>query len=207
MRVESIQIGQVQDLEDWVTATYKYTVPGPVHVHALGLTGDEVADRKNHGGPDKAILAYAAAHYPRWRHDLANPDWQPGGLGENLTISDLDETNVCVGDTWQVGATLTVQVSQPRQPCWKQSKRWGIKDLVVQILQTGRTGWYLRVLTEGPVSPGDPLTLLARPHPAWTIAQANHIMHVDKANVEAARQLAALPELSASWQRDLARRF
>ncbi|MCX6605075.1 MAG: MOSC domain-containing protein [Acidobacteria bacterium] len=207
MRLESVQIGQAQDYGDWVTATYKYQIEGPVFVEAMGLNGDEVADHKNHGGPDKAVLAYAAAHYSHWRQETQNSDWTGGAMGENLTIAGLDESTVCVGDTWQIGPTVVVQVSQPRQPCWKQAKRWGIKDLVVRILDTGRTGWYLRVLTEGAISPGDELTLLARPHPDWTIARANQVMHFDKTNPGLARALAALPELSASWQRDLARRF
>ena len=207
MRLESLQIGQAQDYGDWVTATYKYQIEGPVLVGTLGLNGDEVADHKNHGGPDKAVLAYSAAHYPHWRQETRNSDWTGGAMGENLTIAGLDESNVCVGDTWQIGPQVVVQVSQPRQPCWKQAKRWGIQDLVVQILATGRTGWYLRVSTEGAISPGDELTLLARPHPDWTIARANQVMHFDKTNPDLARALAAVPELSASWQRDLARRF
>lgn len=207
MRLESLQIGQAQDYGDWVTATYKYQIEGPVLVGTLGLNGDEVADHKNHGGLDKAVLAYSAAHYPHWRQETRNTDWTGGGMGENLTITGLDESNVCVGDTWQIGPHVVVQVSQPRQPCWKQAKRWGIQDLVVQILATGRTGWYLRVSTEGAISPGDELTLIARPHPDWTIARANQVMHFDKTNPDLARALAALPELSASWQRDLARRF
>jgi len=207
MRLESLQIGQAQDYGDWVTATYKYQIEGPVFVGTLGLNGDEVADHKNHGGPDKAVLAYSAAHYPHWRQETRNSDWTGGAMGENLTIAGLDESNVCVGDAWQIGPHVVVQVSQPRQPCWKQAKRWGIQDLVVQILETGRTGWYLRVLTEGAISPGDELTLIARPHPDWTIARANQVMHFDKTNPDLARALAALPELSASWQRDLARRF
>ncbi len=207
MHLESVQIGQAQDYGDWVTATYKYPIKGPVLVGTLGLNGDEVADHKNHGGLDKAVLAYSAGHYPRWRQETQNRDWTGGGMGENLTIIGLDESNVCVGDTWRIGAQVVVQVSQPRQPCWKQAKRWGIKDLVVRILDTGRTGWYLRVLSEGAISPGDELTLVARPHPDWTVARANQVMHFDRTDPDLARSLASLPELSGSWRRDLARRF
>ena len=207
MRVESVQIGQVQDLGDWITATYKYPVAGPVFVHALGLTGDASADRKNHGGVDKAVLAAAASQVPLWRQETGKPDWAAGALGENLSLAGLDESTVCVGDTWQVGETLTLQISQPRQPCWKQAKRWEIKDLVVRILETGRTGWYFRVLAEGPVAPGDALGLLARPHPEWTVARANQVMHFDKTNGALAQAPAALPELSASWKHELGRRF
>ena len=207
MRVESVQIGQVQDLGDWTTATYKYQVPGPVFVHSLGLAGDEFANTKNHGGIDKAVLAGSAAQYPLWRQETGNPDWTGGALGENLTILGLDEATVCVGDTWRFGETLTLQISQPRQPCWKQAKRWGIKDLVVQMIETGRTGWYHRVLTEGPVSPGDEVSLLTRPHPDWTVARANQVMHAEKSNAALAQALCGLAELSASWKHELGRRF
>lgn len=207
MQVESVQIGQVQDLGDWITATYKYQVAGPVMVHALGLTGDEFANTKNHGGVDKAVLAGAAAQYPLWRQETGNPDWSGGALGENLTLIGLDEPIVCVGDSWRVGETLVLQISQPRQPCWKQAKRWGIPDLVVQMIETGRTGWYYRVLREGAVSPGDKLSLLARPHPGWTVARANEVMHGNKSDAALARALCELPELSASWKHELARRF
>jgi MOSC domain-containing protein YiiM len=207
MRVDSVQTGKVQDLGDWTTATYKYPVAGPVFLHRLGVTGDEFANTKNHGGVDKAVLAAAAGQYPLWRQETGNPDWSGGALGENLTIAELDETVVCVGDTWRIGETLTLEISQPRQPCWKQAKRWGIPDLVVRMIETGRTGWYHRVLVEGPAAAGDALTLLARPHPAWTVARANHVMHAEKTNADAARALWELPELSASWKHELARRF
>lgn len=207
MRVESVQIGQVHDLGDWTTATYKYQVPGPVFIHSLGLAGDEFANTKNHGGIDKAVLAGSAAQYPLWRQETGNPDWTGGALGENLTLLGLDEVTVCVGDTWRFGETLTLQISQPRQPCWKQAKRWGIKDLVVQMIETGRTGWYHRVLIEGPVSPGDEVSLLARPHPDWTVARANHVMHAEKSNAALAQALCGLAELSASWKHELGRRF
>jgi MOSC domain-containing protein YiiM len=207
MRVESVQIGHIRHFDDWTTATYKYPVAGPVLVHALGLTGDEFANTKNHGGVDKAVLAAAAAQQTLWRQETGKPDWAGGALGENLSLEGLDEATVCVGDTWRIGATLTLQISQPRQPCWKQAKRWGIPDLVVQIIETGRTGWYHRVLTEGSVSPGDELCLLARPHPDWTVARANRVMHHEKTNRALAEALAALPELSASWKHELGGRF
>lgn len=207
MRVESVQIGKVQDFGDWNTATYKYPVAGPVFVHSLGVSGDEFANTKNHGGVDKAVLAGSAEQYPLWRQETGNPDWSGGALGENLTLLGLDETTVCVGDTWRVGAALTLQISQPRQPCWKQARRWNNPDLVVRMIETGRTGWYYRVLAEGLAAAGDELTLLARPHPEWTVARANQVMHTDKTNVESARALCSLPELSASWKHELARRF
>lgn len=93
-----------------------------------------------------------------------------------------------------------VQVSQPRQPCWKLARRWSVKDLALQVQQTGRTGWYFRVLREGTVQAGDALALVERPEPAWTVSRSNEVMHHRKADFALAAELAAVPVLSASWQ-------
>ncbi len=190
----------------WTTAFFKTPVVGPVRVSALGLAGDEQADKENHGGPDKAVLAYSADHYPYWREHLGLPDMPHGGFGENLTIWRLDETTVCIGDTWRAGEVV-FQVTQPRQPCWKMSRRWQIADLAKQVIANGKSGWYLRVLAEGVLSPGTPIELIQRPHPAWTVARASELFHHGKDDLAAAAELAALPELSAAWKSSLARRI
>jgi MOSC domain-containing protein YiiM len=92
-----------------------------------------------------------------------------------------------------------LQVSQPRQPCWKLARKWRIKDLVLQVQETGRTGWYCRVLTPGVVEAGQPMELLERKHPEWTIAAANDVMYHRKYDAAAALALAAVSELSESW--------
>ena len=123
MRLESLQIGQAQDYGDWVTATCKYQIEGSVLVEAMGVNADGGADHKNHATLDKAVLAYAAAHCPHWRQETQNSDWTGGGRGENLTVAGRDESNVCVGDRWQIGSTVVVQVSRPWQPCCKQANK------------------------------------------------------------------------------------
>ena len=209
----SIQVGQPQVVvapagqssdKTWTTGFLKHSVAGPIHLGRLNFDGDGQADSKHHGGRDKAVCVYPATHYPLWRSEL-RLDFESGGFGENLTVVGLAETNVCIGDIWEIG-NAKVQVSQPRQPCWKLSRRWGINDLAVQVQRTGRTGWYLRVLQEGEVEAGSPITLAERPHPEWTIDAANELMHRDKRNVAAAEILGCLPELSASWRTTLARR-
>jgi MOSC domain-containing protein YiiM len=189
----------------WTTGFYKEPVAGPVRVGAANLDGDGQADLAHHGGPDKAVCAYPADHYPYWREALNLPALPPGAFGENFTVEGLTEAGVCVGDTWVVGGVV-LQVSQPRQPCWKLARRWRVKTLALQVQQTGRTGWYFRVLTEGVVAPGQPLVLVERPHPDWTVDRANRVMHHQKGDGRAAAELAALPLLSASWRGTLARR-
>ncbi|RMD61489.1 MOSC domain-containing protein [Candidatus Parcubacteria bacterium] len=185
-RLISIQVGRPRQLgiegapdpmdRPWVTSFFKDPVDGPVWLGLTNLAGDGQADRENHGGPDKAVLAYAAAHYPLWRSELGRPDLPFGAFAENFTIEGLTEASVCIGDVYAIG-DVRVQVSQPRQPCWKIARRWRIKDLTARVRETGRTGWYLRVLAEGYVEPGLPVTLIERPYPQWTVARATEIMH------------------------------
>ena len=96
--------------------------------------GDGQADRKNHGGPYRAVLGYSADHYPVWREDLDMPDLPYGAFGENFTIAGLDEESVALGDVFRVGDQVVLQVSQPRAPCWKLARRWEIKDLTARVV-------------------------------------------------------------------------
>ncbi|WP_337176563.1 MOSC domain-containing protein [Paludisphaera sp.] len=189
----------------WYSGFVKEAVAGPIMLGATNLEGDGQADRVHHGGVDKAVLCYSAAHYPSWREDLGRPEMGFGGFGENFTIDGQDEADVCIGDVYRVGEAVA-QVSQPRQPCWKLARRWRLKSLALTTQETGRTGWYFRVLTTGLVAAGDSVELVERPNPEWTIARANRIMHRDKADLEAAAALAAVAELSANWKATLGKR-
>ena len=139
----------------WTTGIFKTPVDGPVHLSSLGFTGDGQADLTVHGGPDKAVCVYSADHYPGWRHALGLDPFTFGAFGENLTIDGLDEQQVCIGDVWSVGDAL-VQVSQPRQPCWKLAMKWRRRTLTDEVVVSGRTGWYFRVQHEGLVAPAGP---------------------------------------------------
>lgn len=191
---------EVMDRE-WTSGIFKETVVGERKVTHLGIEGDGQADLINHGGVDKAINVYPHEHYAGWENELSLT-LNPGAFGENFTTTGLDEGNVCVGDVFQCG-DLILQVSQPRQPCWKLARRWRIPDLALRVERTGRTGWYFRVLTAGTIRAGALLALTERPAPQWTITRANEVMHHRKDDVDAALALAACPGLSVSWQRSL----
>lgn len=150
------------------------------------------------------MCVYSAVHYPQWQSELGL-DLGPGSFGENLTVAGLMEENVCIGDIWEIG-DAKVQVSQPRQPCWKLSRWWNMEGLAVRVQETGRTGWYLRVIAEGNVEAGASIRLVDRAHSDWTIAAANQLMHHDNSNVANAAILAKVPELSGSWRETLLRR-
>jgi len=199
-KIVSLQVGQAQTMitrrgREWTSAIRKEPVTGPVALGRSQLSGDQQVNRKYHGGPDKAVCVYAAEHYPHWRAtlDLALPF---GAFGENFTVAGIPEDCMCIGDTYAVGSGVEVQVSQPRQPCINLARRWDRPDLPTAMQDTGWTGVYLRVLREGEVSSDDTLTLIARPHPGWTILRVNRLLYgqdtADRDALEAARCLDAL---------------
>ena len=206
----SLQIGQPQERTSqiadgaeavWTSGIFKSSVSGRVYLSVTGLDGDGQADLKNHGGPDKAVCCYAAAHYPHWRGTLGlREDQFPfGAFGENFTLRGLTEETVCLGDIYAVGSAR-VQVSQPRVPCFKLGRRWGLATLPGLVMQNGGTGWYLRVLQTGEVGPGDALTRLERPLPDWPISRLNDAMYVRKDDKELAVKIADLPLLAEAWR-------
>lgn len=209
-RLLSVQVGKPQiytdDGKEWISAIVKKAVEGPVFLGKLNLEGDGQADRKHHGGPDKAVLAYAASHYERWRRHPDLPGIGPGGFGENFTVSEQDEDKVCIGDIYQVGEAW-IQVSQPRLPCWKLDRRWGVKGLAGRVRDDGYSGWYLRVLEEGRVAAGQAVQLVERPDPRWTVRKVNDILHKRDRDPGMIRELVAFPPLAESLRRILAARL
>lgn len=204
-RVIEVNDTRIFSGQTWTTGFFKLPITNPVWLGTLNLDGDAQADLENHGGLDKAVNVYPIEHYAYWTKTLPLKDLPSGAFGENFTTDGLSESEVCIGDTFEVGDSL-VQVSQPRQPCWKLARRWGVNDLAIQFQETGRTGWYFRVLREGFVKAKDKLVLLDRPYPQWTIATANLIMHHHKKDIDAARELANCPTLSSRWRVKLSRR-
>ena len=162
--VASILIGQPASLpadpsqelssKPWRTAFFKMPISVPVTVDATGITGDGQADLKHHGGVDKAVCVYSLDHAAYWKEYLERDDFGAGGFGENLSVRGIEESEVCIGDKWQIG-TATFEVSQPRQPCWKLARRWQNKSLTPETIAAGKTGWYLRVLQPGTITAGD----------------------------------------------------
>jgi MOSC domain-containing protein YiiM len=186
----------------WETGFLKEARPGRCWLGYEGFRGDEQSDRRFHGGADKAVCVYPGEHYGYWQRELGQREIGPGAFGENLTVSDLREDQVCVGDVLRAGEAL-VQVSQPRQPCWKLARRWRVKDLALQVERTGFTGYYLRVLRHGWVSAGDTVVREERPFPQWSIEECNQVMHHRKKDRAAALALSECPALSASWKDSL----
>jgi MOSC domain-containing protein YiiM len=177
--VRSVQVGRIAPLgPDRVMSGFvKKPIEGPVEVGLLGLAGDEQADLEVHGGPDKAVYACSLGNYAVWK--AAFPQHQmllaPGGLGENLTIEGFAEGEVCLGDQMRIG-TAVLQVSQPRQPCFKFALRFDDLTMPRAMVRNGMSGWYYRVLVPGSLAAGDEVRLLERPHPQWSIERTNRLI-------------------------------
>jgi MOSC domain-containing protein YiiM len=189
----------------WKTSFVRVPSPEQRWLYSTHLEGNAQADTKNHGRPHQAVLLYASTHYPAWRAELGLTEIGPGGFGENFTVDGLSEETACVGDTYAIGEAQ-IQVTGPRYPCSKIERRWRLAGLTARVAETGRTGWYCRVVREGMVVPGMPLLLVARPYPAWTMALVNDFGHFRNRDVETARSLAACPLLDEWWQRLVVRR-
>lgn len=172
----SVQVGRAAPLgpERVMSGFVKTCVGGAVAVGLLGLEGDEQADLTVHGGPDKAVYGYAQSNYPIWRATFPGHIslLVAGGFGENLTIDGFDENNVFLNDIVQIGTAL-LQVSQPRQPCFKFAVRFADTSLPRAMVKNGLCGWYYRVLQPGRIAAGDAVSLRERPHPQWPIHRVN----------------------------------
>ncbi len=212
-KVLSIQTGRPKTYQlpnggSWRSALEKGAALEPVRLHSDHLEGDQVADTRHHGGPDKAMLLYPAAHYPRWK-DEYGWNFPYGGLGENLTVSGLEEESVCIGDVYRLGEghdAVELQVTQPREPCNNLDRYWNNPQLASLARELNRTGWYVRVLRPGELRSGMALELLDRPNPDWSIARASNVFYRRKELLQTAAELRACPGLSARWQERLAPR-
>ena len=146
--------------KDVSTGIDKEPVAGPVQVRQLGLEGDGQADLTVHGGPFQAVYAYPVEHYAYWENELGAAPYPPGTFGENLTLEGLMETDVCIGDVIRTGK-LVLQVTSPRIPCFKLGNKLNKPDMLKPFLQSGRSGFYFRVVEEAPVTAGTPLEIIS----------------------------------------------
>ncbi len=182
------------------TAIFKEPVEGRVTVNTLNIEGDGQADLEVHGGPSKAVYAYPAEHYASWRGELDDMELPWGIFGENLTTEGLLEDAVRIGDRFCIGTT-TLQVTEPRVPCYKLAVRFDRPDIVRLINQTGRTGFYLRVLEEGVVEAGDDIDRLGRDPGEVTVRDITQLHSgSEKSNAELMRQAISVAALGESWR-------
>lgn len=204
--VDSVYIGRLRPLppEGQQTGIFKSAVVGSVAVGLEGLVGDAQGDRRVHGGPEKAVHYYPAEHYAGLAEEVPERAalLQAGALGENLSARGLTEHNVCIGDVFALGS-CRLQVSQPRQPCWKISHKLDHPPMSRLVAEKGWTGWYFRVLQEGEIAAGDMLELVERPAPECSLARLWTACQLHRADPQELQLLAAAPGLNGAWSRRL----
>lgn len=199
--IDALLVGKVVPYtrEGSFSAIAKKIVVGPVHVGPFGIEGDEHGDPQVHGGPDKAVHHYPYDHYTAWRAELGDHALlaAPGAFGENLSTSGVTETDLCLGDRLSLGSVV-LEISQPRQPCWKLADRFGLPHMARRVQDTARTGWYYRVLEPGEIAVGDRLTLVERRFPHWPIRKLIDLLYKRGLDQELLRDATTLP-LPDSW--------
>lgn len=177
------------------TSIWKRPVEGRVGVAGVNVAGDDQADRKVHGGRDKAVYAYSLEDYAWWERELGE-SLEPGTFGDNLTISGIDVTGALVGERWSIGGCV-FEVAQPRMPCAKLGARMGDAGFPRRFSIANRPGAYLRIVAEGEVGAGDEARVCHRPEHSVSVGLIAHIYYRDHSR---AGELLAADELAEGWK-------
>jgi MOSC domain-containing protein YiiM len=182
------------------TGIFKTPVPGRVMVHPLNLDGDQQADLSVHGGADKAVYAYPVEHYATWAEELGRSDLAFGQFGENLTVEGMPEQAVHIGDRFRIGEA-TLEVTQPRVPCYKLGVKMGSMTFPKQFLASQRSGYYLRVLEQGRVGAGDAIERITLDRERVTVQQAIRLAFVEQEDIALLEKVIRIAALSQEWRR------
>jgi MOSC domain-containing protein YiiM len=195
----SVNVGRPREFEfdgrPAKSAIWKSPVAGRIGARGVNLDGDDQADRKAHGGPDKAVYAYAIEDTRWWQEELGR-SLQYGEFGENLTTQGIAVNDALIGERWQVGSAV-FQVSEPRIPCWRLGVRMNDPMFVRRFTEALRPGSYLRIIVEGDLGAGDEVRVIYRPDHDLTIRDVFRIYTRDRFEVE---RLIAIPQLSDPWK-------
>jgi MOSC domain-containing protein YiiM len=187
-----------------LTSIFKSPVTGRVPIRGHNLEGDRQSDLTVHGGPYKAVYAYAAEHYDYWAEQLPGFELSAGMFGENLTTAGLDENVVKIGDRYAFGSAV-LQVTQPRMPCYKLALRFGLADMVKRFWQSGRSGIYFSVVKEGDVAAGDRIEKAADGPEEVTVADVVRLYRGAEESQELLERVLRAP-LFGDWKREIVER-
>jgi MOSC domain-containing protein YiiM len=206
-RLLSVNVGRPQPVglrrgQTVQSAIGKAPVDGRVRVEGVNIAGDDQADRRVHGGPDKAIYAYAREDVAWWERELGF-ELAPGAFGENLTVEGVDVSGALIGERWRLG-TVELEVCQPRFPCFKLGMRFGDPQMLKRFTRAERPGAYLRIVREGEIGAGDDIEVGDRPDHGVTIAMVARAVAIEPALLEFAAAAPALPADLADWMRERA---
>jgi MOSC domain-containing protein YiiM len=206
-RLVSVNVGRPQQLSvrrgrPLMSAIGKAPVEGRVRVAGVNVEGDDQADRRVHGGPDKAVYAYASEDAAFWAAELGR-ELGPGAFGENLTTRGLDVSGAVVGERWRIG-DVELEVCQPRLPCHKLAVRMDEPRMVKRFAQASRPGAYLRIVREGTLAAGDGIEVLSRPEHGITVRDVADAILLDGTLLARAASAPQLPPDLAGWMRERA---
>jgi MOSC domain-containing protein YiiM len=205
-RILSVNVGTPKQVgvrrgRPQMSAIFKAPVDGRVRVEGVNVAGDDQADRRVHGGPDKAVYVYAREDEAWWAEQLGR-EIPPGMFGENLTTEGVDVTGAVIGERWRIGS-VELEVAQPRIPCAKLGTRFGELTMVKRFGEANRPGAYMRIVSEGELGAGDEIEIVSRPAHGITVAIVSAAVLLDETLRERA---ASAPELAEDLA-SLLRRF
>ena len=210
MKLVSINVSLPKEIDYFgqkiTTGIFKEPVTGQVRVGRNNLAGDGQADLTVHGGEFKAIYVYPHEHYGWWQQRLQRDNFSYGQFGENFTVAGMLEDAVHIGDQFRIGSSV-LQVTQPREPCFKLGIRMGQPDFPRQFLASSRVGFYLRVVNEGAVQAGDAIEPVQTDPEAISIIEAWSLMYVEKNNMESIRRLLKIEALGPQWRKTFEKRL
>ena len=184
------------------TGIFKVPVAGTVMLREKNIDGDGQGDLRVHGGTYKAIYGYPFEHYTHWQQELHRDNLTYGQFGENLTLEGLLEDAVHIGDIFQIGLVVKLQITQPRVPCFKLAYKMGLPEFPKQFLESRRVGFYFRVLEEGKITAGDTIARIEVASESMNVTEILNLRYFDTENHEKIAQARKLPALSPSWKRD-----
>ncbi len=209
MKLISINVSKPKPIEyggkTIQTGIFKEPVTGSVMVKEDNIAGDGQGDLKVHGGTYKAIYGYPIEHYSHWKQVLIRDDFTFGQFGENLTVKGMLEAEVRIGDVFQIGQIVKLQITQPRVPCFKLGYKMGMPEFPKQFLESRRVGFYFRVLTEGEIKAGDTISHIETVDESMSITEILNLRFFDTKNFERINKARKLQALSPSWKKDFLR--
>ena len=209
MKLLSINVSKPKPIEyngkTVYTGIFKEPVSGTVMLRKYNIDGDGQGDLKVHGGTYKAIYGYPYEHYSHWQQELERDDLSYGQFGENLTVLGMLEEEIHVGDIFQIGSDVKLQITQPRVPCFKLGYKMGQPEFPKQFLESRRVGFYFRVLEEGAITANDSISRIEVSSEQMSVTEILNLRYFDTNNHEQIDKARKLPALSPSWKKDFIR--
>ncbi|WP_350287639.1 MOSC domain-containing protein [uncultured Croceitalea sp.] len=190
MKIIATNIGPATKVE-WngktiETGIFKYPTEAPIYLEKEDVASDTVIDRKHHGGEFKACYLFSSDQYPFWKAKYPHLEWNWGMFGENLTVEGLDEANMRIGNVYKVGSAL-VQISQPREPCFKLGIRFGTQNILKEFIDHEYSGTYVKIIEKGKVEVGDTLTLVKESDNSLSVKQYYKLLFAKEKDMDTVR--------------------